>query len=208
MRYQPEGFVSRRLFLFEAQRQRCGWRQVTKTDIGDIRIVGEIDPQHLMRTRAARRSRRPTADHTRGERLQSESDRPKCSFQQPVLLEAVPAALPVHEFVLNRGDIDAHPASEQHIDILECHRSGVVGDDRPQHRQRWFARSGIADALAIRVKVEVVVRHAPPPYGSFSSLVTPGKTSRVRSEMWCAPAKLPAKIRYPSQRRAVPHASL
>jgi hypothetical protein len=88
-------------------------RSVVAGHATTIATVGEIDPQQLMGARAAWRSRRETADHPRGERLQREAERPKRGIQQPGLLIAISAAPPQHEFVLKRDDVDAHTASAE-----------------------------------------------------------------------------------------------
>ena len=70
------------------------------------------------------------------------------------MLEAVAASPATHELVEDRVGREIDPAPEEHIEVFEGDGLGVRRRERIQHLDGRRARSPVADATEVRLKVE------------------------------------------------------
>src|SRR5262249_45164381 len=75
--------------------------------------------------------------------------------EQRVLFEAVATAAIPNQLLLDRGEVQPDRHAPNDIEVFERNRSGVQRLEGPQHGEREFARSCVADTREVRVEVQL-----------------------------------------------------
>src|SRR6478752_605758 len=97
--------------------------------------------------------------HPRRQGTYGEADGLEHFEQQPVLLEAVAAAVTAHQFVHERVMCQFDRPTEQDIEILERDRVDVTGGNGVQDLQRRHRGAAVADTCEVEVEPGGLVTH-------------------------------------------------
>ena len=132
-----------------------------ESHVREKRALFELDAQQHVR--ACADPGRADAD-AGGERRHAVAERLERSLEQGVLLEAVAAAAPGHELLLQRAELETDRPAEQDVEVLERDRRDVR---LVQSGERLLRRTGRArqvrrtpDPAEVRVEVETTRSHA------------------------------------------------
>ena len=155
---QPERLVRRRLLDAGLEAQRCGQRHAAEADVCDVAVVAQTHQQHHVAVRG-RHAVGHVPAHARAEALHAQADLLERAAEQQVVLETVAATPARDQLVLQRCDVELDRLAEQRRKILERDVLGVQRMQLPQGLERRRCRAAVADAIEIRVELDVYGRH-------------------------------------------------
>ncbi len=144
--------VRRFLFALVIETERPAERPAAEADVGDVRPLGKLHQKHHMT------SPDPAGGlldvDPRGQAGDVEPERFQRGCEEPILFEAISAALVANELALERRGIEMDAALEQRIEILETYCGRMQRVERAESLERRRAAAGIADPLEIGAYVD------------------------------------------------------
>ena len=133
-----------------AQRQRGG-RGVAEAGVGQPHPGARLDPEREV---GAARAGPPSGPTRASIRSTVKPSRSSDRAEQLRLLVAVAAAAAEDDLLLDRLEVDRHPAAQEHVEVLEPDRGQVRPVQRRQRRLGRVARAGVADPGQVGIQVQ------------------------------------------------------